>query len=86
MWDAELLHIGYILLLDALDEADAEYGTRMARLLHDAQQHGIKTSIDVVSESGDRFRRLVPPALRYTDYCIINEVEAQESTGRGAAR
>ncbi len=79
--DAELLHIGYILLLDTLDETDAEYGTRMARLLHSAQQHGIKTSIDVVSESGDRFNRLVPPALRYTDYCIINELEAQQSTG-----
>ena len=79
--DAELLHIGYILLLDALDTEDAEYGTRMARLLCDAQRHGIKTSIDVVSESGDRFSRLVPPALRYTDYCIINELEAQQSTG-----
>jgi sugar/nucleoside kinase (ribokinase family) len=79
--DAVLLHIGYILLLDALDETDKEYGTRMARLLHDAQAHGIKTSIDVVSESGDRFKRLVPPALRYTDYCVINELEAQQSTG-----
>ena len=79
--NAELLHIGYILLLDALDETDPEFGTRMARLLHSAQQHGIKTSIDVVSESGDRFKRLVPPALRYTDYCIINELEAQQSTG-----
>ena len=79
--NAELLHIGYILLLDALDETDPEFGTRMARLLHNAQQHGIKTSIDVVSESGDRFKRLVPPALRYTDYCIINELEAQQSTG-----
>jgi sugar/nucleoside kinase (ribokinase family) len=79
--DAEMLHIGYILLLDALDEEDAEYGTRMARLLCNAQRHGIKTSVDVVSESGDRFHRLVPPALRYTDYCIINELEAQQSTG-----
>lgn len=79
--DADLLHIGYILLLDTLDQEDAEYGTKMARLLHNAQQHGIKTSIDVVSEAGDRFLRLVPPALRYTDYCIINELEAEQSTG-----
>jgi len=79
--DADLLHIGYILLLDALDREDADYGTRMARLLHDAQAHGIKTSIDVVSESGDRFQKLVPPAMRYTDYCIINETEAQRITG-----
>ena len=79
--NAELLHIGYILLLDALDAPDAQFGTRMARLLCEAQKQGIKTSIDVVSESGDRFQRIVPPALRYTDYCIINELEAQQSTG-----
>ena len=79
--DASLLHIGYILLLDTLDEEDAEYDTKMARLLHSAKQAGIKTSIDVVSETGDRFARLVPPALKFTDYCIINELEAQNATG-----
>lgn len=79
--DASLLHIGYILLLDTLDEEDTEYGTKMARLLYGAKQAGIKTSIDVVSETGDRFARLVPPALKFTDYCIINELEAQNATG-----
>ena len=79
--DVDLLHIGYILLLDTLDEDDPEYGTKMARLLHTAQKHGIKTSIDVVSEASDRFSKKVCPALKYTDYCIINEVEASASTG-----
>ncbi len=79
--DCDLLHIAYILLLDALDEEDAEYGTKMARLLAHAKERGIKTSIDVVSESGERFRKLVPPSLKYTDYCVINEIEASESTG-----
>lgn len=78
---ADILHIGYILLLDALDEPDPVYGTKMARLLHAAQEQGIKTSIDVVSEASDRFRKIVPPALKYTDYCSINEVEAEASTG-----
>jgi len=78
---ADLFHIGYILLLDALDQPDAEYGTKMARVLADARRHGIKTSIDVVSENSDRFTRLVPPALKYTDYCIINEIETSASTG-----
>jgi len=83
-WDnlnADMLHIGYILLLDALDEPDEQYGTKMAKLLHTAQIRGIMTSIDVVSEAGDRFGRIVPPALKYTDYCVINELEAQSSTG-----
>ena len=79
--DVDIFHIGYILLLPALDAWDVEYGTKMARLLHRVQQKGIKTSIDVVSESGDRFGRLVTPALKYSDYCIINELEAQQITG-----
>jgi sugar/nucleoside kinase (ribokinase family) len=79
--DVDIFHIGYILLLPALDAADSEYGTKMARLLHRAQKQGMKTSIDVVSESGDRFARLVTPALKYSDYCIINELEAQQTTG-----
>lgn len=83
-WDnikGDIFHIGYILLLNALDQPDDEYGSKMARLLHHAQQHGLKTSIDVVSEASDRFSRLVPPAMKYADYCIINEIEAQQSTG-----
>lgn len=79
--DVDIFHIGYILLLPHLDEPDPEYGTKMARLLHRAQKQGLKTSVDVVSESGDRFRALVTPALRYTDYCIINELESQQTTG-----
>ena len=78
---ADILHIGYILLLDAMDAPDADYPTALCRVLHEAQKRGIATSVDVVSEDGDRFAGLVPPALRYTDYCIINEVEAECSTG-----
>lgn len=42
-WDklnVDIFHIGYILLLPHLDEPDAEYGTKMARLLYRAQQAG----------------------------------------------
>lgn len=79
--DCAILHIGYLLLLPHLDAPDTEYGTRMARLLHRVQQRGIRTSIDVVSAAGGRFAAVVPPALRYTDYCTINELEAQQITG-----
>jgi sugar/nucleoside kinase (ribokinase family) len=83
-WDslnADILHIGYILLLDELDKPDDEFGTKMARLLASAKSRGIKTSIDVVSDSEGRFKAVVPPALKFTDYCIINEIEAQCTTG-----
>ncbi len=79
--DCDLLHIGYIMLLAALDQPDCKYGTKMARLLHSAKERGIKTSIDIVSESSDRPKLLVPPALKFTDYCIINELEASAATG-----
>ncbi|MSS84647.1 carbohydrate kinase family protein [Actinomycetaceae bacterium WB03_NA08] len=79
--DIDLLHVGYILLLDRLDAPDPEFGTRMARLLAQTQSRGIKTSVDVVSEVSDRFRSIVPAALRYCDYCIVNEVEASRTTG-----
>ena len=79
--DCDIFHIGYILLLNALDTEDPEYGSRMAKLLHMAQERGMKTSVDVVSEASDRFKKFVRPALRYCDYCIINEIEAAQTTG-----
>ena len=84
--NCSILHAGYILLLPALDAPDPEYGTRMARLLHDAQARGIQTSVDVVSEVGDRYRTIVPPALRYTDYFIVNEIEAGKTGFPGQHR
>ena len=79
--DADLLHVGYILLLDALDAPDEAYGTKMARLLHTAQRRGIRTSVDMVTEPGERARRIAAPALKYADYCVVNEAEAQAATG-----
>lgn len=71
-----ILHIGYILLLDRFDEADAEYGTVMARFLHSVQSQGIKTSVDVVSDSTADYKAKILPALKYCDYIILNEIES----------
>lgn len=71
----DILHIGYILLLDKFDEEDTEYGTVMARFLHDVQKRGIKTSIDVVSDNSADYGKKIIPALKYSDYVIINEIE-----------
>lgn len=79
--NAKIFHLGYLLLLDRLDEPDAEFGTRAARLLQAATQAGFKTSIDVVSEDSQRFSEVVLPALRFTDYCILNEFELERTTG-----
>ena len=50
-------------------------------LLASAQNAGFKTSVDVVSEDSDRFSKVVIPALKYVDYCILNELEAGKTTG-----
>jgi sugar/nucleoside kinase (ribokinase family) len=76
-----IFHLGYLLLLDALDEPDAKFGTKAARVLATAQRAGVKTSVDVVSEDSDRFARIVNPALKHVDYCILNEIEAGKTTG-----
>jgi sugar/nucleoside kinase (ribokinase family) len=76
-----IFHLGYLLLLDTLDQSDPKFGTKAARLLAQAQEAGVKTCVDVVSEDSDRFARIVNPALRHVDYCILNEIEAGKTTG-----
>ncbi len=78
---AAFFHLGYLLLLDAMDEADAKYGTKAARLLAAAQAAGLRTSVDAVSEDSERFPKIVVPALKHADYCICNEIEAGKTTG-----
>lgn len=79
--NCRILHIGYILLLDSFDGEEEEYGTVMARFLHDVQERGIETSIDVVSDSSGEFARKVTPALKYCDYAIMNEIEGCAVSG-----
>ncbi|MHC4910722.1 MAG: carbohydrate kinase family protein, partial [Planctomycetota bacterium] len=80
--ECRIFSLGYLLLLDAMDAPDAEHGTRAASLLQACRTDGMKTAIDVVSEDSDRFSAVITPALRHTDYAIINEIEAGRTTGR----
>lgn len=76
-----IFHLGYLLLLDGMDKPDPDYGTVAAKLLKTVQEAGIKTSVDVVSEESDRFCKIVPASLPYTNYLILNEIEAGRTTG-----
>lgn len=71
---ADILHLAYFLLLQKVDSGDG------LAILKEAKRRGIKTSIDLVSENSDRYS-LVLPCLPYTDYLIINEIEAGALTG-----
>ena len=79
--DCRLFHLGYLLLLDALDSPDPDYGTAAARLLHNVQSLGVETSIDIVSEKSDRFASIVRPALKYCDHLVVNEFEGEQASG-----
>ncbi len=74
--NCDIFHIGYILLLDRFDECDKEYGTVMARFLSSVQKRGVKTSIDVVSDSTADYKKKIAPVLKYCDYAIMNEIES----------
>ncbi len=71
---SKILHLGYFLLLDKIDAGDG------LKILKKATECGIKTSIDLVSENSDRYS-LVIPCLEYTDYLIVNEIEASKIAG-----
>jgi len=79
--NAQIFHLGYLLLLDGLDKEDPDFGVVAARVLHQKGSQGYRVSVDVVSESGERFRRVVTPCLEHIDYLILNEIEAERSTG-----
>ena len=74
--NAKIFHLGYLLLLDRLDQPCARFGTRAAELLAKASELGFITSVDVVSEASDRFGRVVSPTLPFLDIIFLNEFEA----------
>ncbi len=83
---ARILHLGYLLLLDRMDAVGPDGTTGASRMLKRARALGIRTSVDVVSEHGDRFPTVVTPALPHTDVLIVNELEASKSTGVAVQR
>jgi sugar/nucleoside kinase (ribokinase family) len=78
---AKWLHLGYLLLLEKLDQPDAQFGTRAGRVLHLAKAAGLITSVDLVTADGEAYSRVVAPALPQVDYLVINEIEAERTTG-----
>ena len=77
---SRIFHLGYLLLLDRLDEASGT-GTAATEVFRAARAAGMKTSADVVSEHSDRFARVVRPALPEIDYLFVNEFEIAQVTG-----
>lgn len=76
-----LFYLGYLLLLDALDEVRSDGRSGAAHLLARASQAGITTVVDLVSEESDRFRGVIAPTLPEADLLLTNEFEAGRLSG-----
>ena len=76
--NARIFHLGYLLLLDKLDEINEQGRTKASLILEIAKQKGFITSVDLVSETSDRFTKIIPSALPYVDYLFLNEYEASQ--------
>jgi sugar/nucleoside kinase (ribokinase family) len=79
---ARFFHLGYLMLLDALDTAGADGRPRACAVLEAATRAGLVTSVDLVSAEVGSFADVVLPVLPLVDYLFLNEYEASRVTGR----
>lgn len=79
--NARLFYLGYLMLLDAMDEFAAPGRTRASLALERARAAGLATASDMVSTENARFREIAESAMPFTDYLIVNELEAGKVVG-----
>lgn len=75
--DSKIVQIAYLGALDELEKKDRKYGCLFANALDHFISQGCKTSIDIISVNFNKnLRKNIISSLPYTDYLIINEIEA----------
>ena len=79
--NAKICYIGYLLVLKGLEKYDEEYGSIAAKSLAFLQKKGLVTVVDLVSNK-EADKNFIIGCLKYVDYLIINEIEAEIITGR----
>jgi sugar/nucleoside kinase (ribokinase family) len=79
--NARHFHLGYALLLDALDQVGGKGIPRMGEVLAGARSAGLTTSLDCASEHSDRFISVIIPVLSDVDVLFVNDFEAEKLTG-----
>ncbi|GAA6161867.1 PfkB family carbohydrate kinase [Ruegeria sp. HU-ET01832] len=77
----KLLYLGYLTLLDKLDEVLPEGKTRAALLLSAARAKGMSTCVDLASFRSDAYADIVSKTLAEIDFLFANELEAEAATG-----
>ena len=72
----KILYIGYLTLLGKLDRFKYNK-TRLNIVLEKAKKKNLITVLDLVSNKTSHFQKIVYSALPFTDYLLLNEIEAQ---------
>lgn len=78
--EARLFHLGYLLLLDRLDELKNGC-PRAVDVLQSARRAGLMTSVDLVSENAGRFEPIARHVLPEVDVLFANDFETEKLTG-----
>ncbi len=73
---ARVFYLGYLTLLQQLDELDEQGTVRACQVLERAKAAGLTTVADTVSGNHPRFREIVTAAAPELDYLLLNELEA----------
>lgn len=79
---ARIFHLGYLMLLSEMDRLLPNGRTVASHVLEAAQKAGLLTTVDLVSSTHPQFRQITTASLPFTDYLILNELEAGRATGR----
>ncbi|MDA7428652.1 carbohydrate kinase family protein [Primorskyibacter aestuariivivens] len=79
--EIKLLYLGYLTLLDKLDEILPSGKTAAAHVLSEARANGIQTCVDLASFKSDTYQDIVKATLSEIDILFANELEAEEAAG-----
>lgn len=83
--NAKIFHLAYLMLLDRLDGIRENGRSGASILLENASNAGMITSVDMVSTEHPTFHDIAQSAIPWTDYLIINEIEAGHTLGKKLA-
>ena len=72
----KILYVGYLSLLGRLDKFSGKE-TRLCKVLKESRKKNIINIIDLASNNIPNFQKIIFSALPYTDYLLLNEIEAQ---------
>ena len=83
--NAKLFLLGYLMLLDTLDEWRGDGSTGAAEVLQAARKSGLIAAVDCVSTPHLHFREIALAAAQHADLFLVNEYEIGQILGQEVA-